>query len=156
MGRNALSDEEKKRRGTFRPDKSEEARKAEAVGNVLAFPVLTTIPPCSFPFEKDSKGDQAYKKWATDLFNAGLLTEISKAQVEQYALTEHNIASYFASGKPVPARQLDLRRAALVKLEMLNVDTNLVESKTQSGVFKTNGFAGRLRRLADHKAKRSG
>lgn len=156
MGIHALSDAEKKRRGTFKPEKSEEARARKAVDNVMAFPVLDEVPRCRWPLKPNGLGLQSYTSWCRRLINAGLLTDVSLGYVEQFAIAEDKIEKRLDGGLDVPDKAMEVRRSALMKLEALNVDTSLVPNQAQKGAFGKNGFAGRLRDPADHRARRSG
>lgn len=155
MGRHPLSDEEKKRRGTFREEQSDNSRRVSAVGNVLAFPTLTNVPPCSFPLPENGKGMHTYNSWCRDLIEAGLLTKVSLAFIEQLAIADHTIEQAILSGKTPPGRATNDRGTALRRLELLNVDQNLVAGQTKKGVFGKNGFPARLRLSAQHRARRS-
>lgn len=155
MGRKALSDAEKKSRGTYRADRSEEARLGRAVGKVLAFPIMSEIPSSGIAFPDRSRGDLVYKEFCSDLMRAGLLTKISQKWIEQFALSEHTIAAYIAQGKLVPVRIMEMRRSALLELKMLNVDQEIVSRQMKSNRFATNGFPTRLGSPEEHKAIRS-
>lgn len=155
MGRNALSDEEKKRRGTFREGQSDSARRTAAVSNVLAFPVEPSIPKCRLPLPADSIGHSVYNDWCQRLFSAGLLTKVSLAIVENLVLVEDKIDRALRAGKPVASRDMIVRQSVITKLELLNVDQNLVAGQTKKGVFGKNGFPTRLRVPASHRARRS-
>lgn len=156
MGRHAQSDEQKKAKGTFKPSQSDEARRTVAVSNVLVFPAIPSIPKCSLPIPEDGAGMRAYNSTCQDLLNAGLLTKITLRLAENLALVEHNIESSLLAGKKVTGRDLTVRASVVSKLEMLNVDQNIVAGQTKKGTFGTNGFAGRLRGPSDHRAKRPG
>lgn len=54
-GHNRLSDEEKKRRGTFRPDNSAEVYNARAAEKIVSGPWLTRIPDPELPLGKLGK-----------------------------------------------------------------------------------------------------
>ena len=155
MGRHALSDEEKKRRGTFREEQSDTARKTAAVSNVLAFPVITDIPRCEFPLPENGAGMRTFNSWCRDLIDAGLLTKISVGYITNLALADHKIESCLTTGKNIPDRLSIVRQSALSKLELLNVDKNIVTGQTKKGVFGKNGFPARLRVPAAHRARRS-
>lgn len=155
MGRYALSDEEKKRRGTFREEASDAARKTAAVSNVLAFPVEPSIPKCRLPLPEDSVGIGVYNDWCQRLFNAGLLTKVSLAFIENLVLIEDKIDRALRAGKPVASRDMIVRQSVISKLELLNVDQNLVAGQTKTGVFGKNGFPSRLRLPSAHRARRS-
>lgn len=155
MGRHAISDAEKIAKGTFKPSTSEEARRTAAVSNVLAFPVEPSIPKLRLALPEDSIGHGVYNDWCQRLFNAGLLTKVSLAFIENLVLVEDKIDRALRIGKPVASRDMIVRQSIISKLELLNVDQNLVTGQAKTGVFGKNGFPARLRLPAAHRARRS-
>lgn len=155
MGRHAKTDAQKIADGTFKQSRSETARKTAAVSNVLAFPVINDIPRCDFPLPEDSVGMRTFNSWCRDLIDAGLLTKVSLGYVTNLALADHKIEVCLLAGKNVPDRLSIVRQSALMKLEALNVDKDLVSGQTKKGIFGKNGFPARLRLPASHHARRS-
>lgn len=154
MGRDALPDAEKIRRGTFCENRSDNTRRTTAVGNVLTFPTITQIPKCKFPLPEDGLGIQTYNRWCQNLIDAGLLTEVSLGFVESLAIADHTIDISIRQGKAPPGRATNDRNRALAKLELLNVDKGIVKGQTKKGAFGKNGFPARLRLFAAHRAHR--
>lgn len=155
MGRQALTDDEKKRRGTYRDGQSDTARRVAAVSNVLAFPVEPKVPKCRLPLPDGSAGLAVYDDWCQRLFNAGLLTKVSIGFIENLALVEDKIDRALRSDKSVASRDMIVRQSVLSKLELLNADQSIVSGQTKTGVFGKNGFPARLRLPASHRARRS-
>jgi hypothetical protein len=154
MGRNPKTDAQKIAEGTYKDSRSEQARKTAAVSNVLAFPVETSIPKCKFPLPENGAGMQTYNDYCQRLLKAGLLTKVSLEFVTTLAITDHKIEAAFKAGKAPASRDLIVKNSIASKLDMLNVDQDVVTGQTKKGVFGKNGFPARLRLSAAHHARR--
>jgi hypothetical protein len=143
MSRRALTDEEKKARGTFEERDSEVNRTKRHLATVHAFPTFREIPEPTVPLGE--AGRRAYDKWARILFDAGHLTEISQGFIQIVGQYEDASAYYHERGKPLPTQWVQIHKAALGELKYLNADKSLAPKQEKSNPFARNGFARRLR-----------
>lgn len=151
MGRNRLSDNEKRLRGTFQANTSADAYGRKEVAKVLQFPVLREIPLPSFPL--GGKGTETYNFWARKLLDSGLLTRLTLDKVEGLAMADDKLAARLKAGREISDATLNARLQYLKYLEGLNVDTSVVAGQTKKSAFATNGFPSRLRSPAEHRAR---
>ncbi len=100
-GQNKLSDEEKKRRGTFRADRSEETYAAQAGAKVVQGPWLSEIPEPDFPLRPE--GRAKYNEWTKELFEQNKLTLITVTQASALALLHQQIVKRSSEGKDIAA-----------------------------------------------------
>lgn len=101
-GHNRLSDDEKRARGTFRPDQSDDVYDArQASATILAGPWLTSIPEPDFPL--NDVGRSKYDEWTNELFTQRKLTKIAVTRASALALLYQKIAKRAGEGKDVSA-----------------------------------------------------
>src|SRR3546814_13678029 len=100
-GRPRTTDEEKKKRGTYRADRSSTAyaeRDAEKIVTGVSF---SEIPIPSMPL--DNYGKATYQKWAKLLLEQGKLTSVTASHCETIAMIEMLINGRRTAGKlPTP------------------------------------------------------
>lgn len=109
MGRVSLSDEEKKRRGTFDPRYSEENRTAAAAEKIITGVFLPRIPEPDLPL--NDVGRMKYFELTEIMLQAKTLTTVMKEYAQQYAALYQSMHSRMGDGKTVPAamtRQIDV------------------------------------------------
>lgn len=124
-GWNRLSDEEKKARGTFRADQSEEVYGAKRAATIITGPWLSSIPEPDFPLT--DIGRAKYDEWTQELFDQKKLTKIAVTRASALALQFQKIAKRASEGKDVSAsdqakfqsglRDLDIAQHAKVTAE---------------------------------------
>lgn len=100
-GHNRLSDEEKKARGTFRPDQSDENYDDRAGAKIIAGPWLSEIPEPDYPL--NDTGRAKYDQWTKELFEQGKLTSVTVTQASALALLHQKIHRRAVEGKDVSA-----------------------------------------------------
>lgn len=143
MGRPALSDAEKLRKGTFDKRYSQEARSVGAVTNLVAFPSLREIPACMFPL--DAQGQALYDELARVLFEQGRLTVLSHAELSALAGGMTQVRKKIESGAPAPAGAFKAFLERIDKLQKASIDRAYAGSSTEgrSSKFRNSGFANR-------------
>lgn len=151
MGRNRLSDDEKRARGTFQSNTSADAYGRREVSKVLQFPVLREIPKPTFHL--GDRGMETFNFWARKLLDAGMLTRLTLDKIEGLALADDKLAARLKAGREISDATLNARLQYLKYLEGLNVDTAVVAGQTKKSAFATNGFPNRLRSPAEHRAR---
>lgn len=141
-GHNGLSDEEKRRRGTFRADRSEEARGDAAAANVVTGPWLTSIPEPELPLNEH--GRRKYKELTEVLFSANKLTAITRMAAEQVAVLFQEQHSRLSAGKSVPASLSDKLQRALSTLKIAEDARPIDNPEGRKNKFARCGFSSRL------------
>jgi hypothetical protein len=136
-----MSDKDKIARGTFRPDKSENARALAGLAKIHAFPTFREIPPSTVPL--GAVGQAEYDTMSRVLFDAGRLTLFTHRSIEALALAKDTVAMLHAVGKPVSGRLLEQMNRALGDLRLVDVDQSLVPHKPAVNRFANSGFAAR-------------
>lgn len=146
MGRPALTDAEKKAKGTFDPRYSAEARAEAATSKVVAFPTLEEIPACRFALKPKGHGEEVYTEVMRRLHEQKRLTMMVHIEVELLAATLDDIHAKMAAGQRVPASAFTSALARLDKLQRMDVDRAFHGSSTdRPNKFSRNGFAQRKR-----------
>lgn len=140
-GHNRLSDEEKKRRGTFRAHLSEEAYDQRAAQTVIAGPWLPSIPEPSFPL--DEVGRKTYDELTTMLFEQNKLTLVTKMWAEQAAIGQQEIHRLMKAGKTVRASHLNQVERALRALKIAEDAKPIANPAGTANKFEACGFANR-------------
>lgn len=139
-GHNRISDAEKKAKGTFRVDRTEEAYAEKAGAKVLAFPTLRQIPDPQLPLNEI--GLAKYQELARLLFDAQKLTAITRDAAEAAAVQWQGMHKSLSEGKDIPAhRYLAFERA----MKIINVANNApqIGGVPQRSRFAQCGFAHR-------------
>ena len=143
MGRPSLSDEEKRRRGTFDTRYSAEARAEASLSKVVAFPALREIPECMFPL--DEAGQKLYDDLARVLCEQGRLTVLSHAELSSLCGGMSAERSKIAAGKSASSTAFVRFLERIDKLQKAAIDRAYAGSTTQDrpNKFARNGFANR-------------
>lgn len=113
-GHNRLSDEEKKRRGTFRADNSEAIYNARAAEKVVVGPWLTALPKPKVPLK--GEGKKKYEELGNLLLNSNKLTTVTCMQIEQVSLLWQKMLNMLEAGQDPPVslhKQIDKILVAL-------------------------------------------
>jgi len=118
-GHNRLSDAEKIKRGTFRPDRSEAAYNAKKGENVVTGVFFSEIPHPTMPL--DDHGKATYQKWARLLLDQGKLTSVTAAHCESLGMIDMRINGKITAGK-IPTAQDMSQRTSVIR--MLGVAEN--------------------------------
>lgn len=98
-GNNRLSDAEKKARGTFRPDQSDDAYNAKAAEKVITGPWLPSVPEPRLPLSP--VGRDKYFEYANFLFEQGKLTRVVCDDIERFAVMHQQAHARLEAGKTV-------------------------------------------------------
>lgn len=118
-GRPRLSDAEKIRRGTFRPDQSEAAYNAKAAEKVVTGVFISEIPPPTMPL--NDHGRASYEKWAKLLLDQGKLTSVMVEHCQSLGMIDMRINGKITAGKMPTADDMKQRTSVI---RMLGVAEN--------------------------------
>jgi hypothetical protein len=141
-GGNRLSDEERRKRGTFRPDRTDAARDAMAVQKVVNGPWLREIPPPELPLSEIGKGK--YHELTRILFDQNKLTLVTRMLAEQAASLHQEIHRRMVAGKPVPASLSTQMQRALGQLKIAEDAPAIANPAGKQNKFAGCGFSSRL------------
>lgn len=145
MARPALSDEEKKRRGTLDPRWTEDARSARRGEKVVVlFGDNVSVIPAA-PVGLNQEAAREYQAWCTALLKAGRLTSLWVEKILIMAIAKHSNISRLAAGKLPRSEDVRAVKSVLSELGGINADTPLTEPGQEGRKFSRFGFAGRIR-----------
>ena len=148
-----ITDEEKRKKGTFDKRFSKETKAQEQVATILTFPAMSEIPKSSFPL--NAGGKRTFEYYTKALKDRGLLTKVSFEKVDTLALIDHVIHKRMNAGKEPAIQSLDKRRILLTWLEGLNVNESVISGQTKKSAFASFGFPNRLQTPEAHMARRT-
>jgi hypothetical protein len=136
-----LSDEEKKRRGTFRANQSADAQRARLASKIVTGVFLSEIPEPTLPLgEKGSVRRNEYDRLAQMLYEQGNLTHITLRLAEVAANTYGQMHDALSTGKTVSKHLGDLYYRTIAKLEVLEKAPNIA-SPGKKNKFEGHGWA---------------
>lgn len=115
-GHNSLTDEEKKARGTFRADRSEAARLADAAKTVITGPWLLDVPKPTLPLNE--VGRAKYDEYTKLLLDGGKLTRVVCDDIERYAVMHQQMDARLKAGKTVSMDLLKQMNSIAVRLRI--------------------------------------
>lgn len=132
-GRPRLSDEEKKRRGTYRPS-NEKKLEERRVAKVIAGPWLTSIPEPEYVL--NDVGRAKYDELTGELFDQRKLTKITVTLASVAALMHQKFADMAENGKYPSANDVSKFQSALRELNIAS------HAKVTAAPGQKNRFAG--------------
>lgn len=138
MGRKRLTDEEKKKRGTFRADKSEKAYADKDVSNVVKGLFLPRIPEPELNL--DEVGKKKYLEVAQMLLDQGNLTMITQMKAELAGLQWQKFYAKAKAGEPVTASDENQMQRLLDALGIAE-KAPVMAGTEQPNKFRACGFA---------------
>lgn len=141
MGRHSLSDEEKKRRGTFREDTSAAALAAKRAEKVIVGPWLTKIPVPEMPLNE--VGRARYDLLAGILFNNNKLTEATCMDCQLVALHWQGVKARIEAGKPPSSDSLK-QIASITQRLRIAEDAPAIANPDHKNKFASIGTANRV------------
>lgn len=143
MGRPSLSDDEKRRRGTYDPRYSAEVRAEAALAKVVSFPTLREIPECMFPL--DVEGQKLYDELSRVLFEQKRLTVLSHAELSALCGGMSAERDKISKGKSASSVAFIRFLERIDKLQKAAVDRAYAGSSTEDrpNKFARNGFSAR-------------
>lgn len=150
-GHNRISDEEKKRRGTFHADRSEEVYAKRAGEKVVIGIFLTRVPEPTIPLNE--VGRAKYLEIATLLLNGNKLTSVTCGDCERMAVMQQQMHDRLAAGKSVSMDMIKRMDSISVRLRIAE-DAPAIANPNQKNRFAGSGFSNnraspyRLRPLA--------
>lgn len=150
-GHNRISDEEKRRRGTFHADRSEEVYAKRAAEKVVVGPWLTSIPEPTIPLEEVGRAE--YNRLTKLLFENNKLTQVTCSYCELVAVMQQQMVARLAAGKTVSMDLIKRKDSILARLRVAE-DAPAIANPNQKNRFAGSGFSNnraspyRLRPLA--------
>src|SRR3954471_9790029 len=141
-GNNRLSDDEKKKRGTFRDDPSDCVCDAVAATRVVSGPWLTASPEQELPLS--DIGRKKYDELTKILFDSNKLTTVTRMLVEQVASLHQEIHRRMSASKPVPASLTTQMRGALAQLKIAEDAPAIANPAGKINKFTSCGFSSRI------------
>lgn len=149
VGRPHLSDDEKRRRGTFDPRYSAEARGTRRAEKVVALfkDRVEEIPPP--PAGLSQPAMEEYMRWCRTLHHEQKLTVLWVEKITLYAMAKHNNLTRLAAGKMSRLEDTRIMKSILSELTGINADAPINPTETQSRKFARIGFAKRVRAPAE-------
>lgn len=139
-GGNRLSDDEKKKRGTFEPAQSDAVYDAQAAAKVLQGPWLTKVPAPDFPLA--GVGLARYEELAKQILDQGKLTAFVVTRASIAGLLHQKFHNLAAAGKSPTANDVGKYQSVLRDLEVVsNAKALPAPGKTER--FTGAGFANR-------------
>lgn len=140
--RPTISDEEKKRRGTFRDNWSEAAVAERHAAKVVTGPWLETIPNPVIPLGK--VGLDKYRELATILHSQNKLTTVTQMQAEIAARQFDKVYSVTVAGGNPSASDITQLQRALDSLRIAENAAPITNPEGRVNKFTGAGFANRL------------
>lgn len=147
----SLSDEEKKARGTFRAEKSTEARKDKAEAQVISGPWLSSIPEPEYPL--NDVGRKKYDDITRWLFDSNKLTTSTHTLASLAGLYHQKLSKMAGEDRAPTASDLTQYRGVIRDLRIAE-DAKPIASPGQANKFSGSGFANR--RSAEVRLRSSG
>lgn len=141
MGRHSLSDEEKKRRGTFRESSSEQALAAKRAEKVVRGPWLSQIPEPENPLNE--VGRAMYDKYTKLLFEQNKLTLVTCIDCELLALHWQGIRARSDAGK-APSSDALKQVATITQRLRIAEDAPAIADPSRKSKFASVGSADRV------------
>jgi hypothetical protein len=135
-----LSDQEKKARGTFRADMSEEVYAARAAEKIITGPWLKEIPEPILPLGE--VGRKKYDEFTRQLFDQNKLTQVTQVQAEVAAAQFDKIFAIRSAGKQPSASDVTQLQRALDSLKIAE-DAPKIANPGKQNKFAGAGFANR-------------
>lgn len=110
------------------------------------------IPAPNVPLLKE--GQRVYDDWCRTLIKSGMLTMKSREYVEMLAIATDDIAFTINKGKRPTRQAMEAKRAAMMKLEKLDADTQIEGPGRGENPYAAFGFAKRARQRRQDKNRR--
>lgn len=141
-GQTGLSDEEKKRRGTFDPRYSEEKKTEAKAAKVVTGPWLSQIPPPDFNL--DTVGRKKYDELTKILLDQNKLTTVTREHAQIIAIMHMQISTALSTGKMVPTVTMQQMQKSLILLGITENAKNIgPEPKKSTSKWGVAGFSSR-------------
>ena len=133
-----LSDEDKKRKGTFRPDESETALAAKAGAKVITGVFLPKVPDPSVPL--NSVGKAKYDELTRLLFEQNKLTVVTCDDCQRYAVMHQQMHDRLTAGKSVSMDLIKRMDAISIRLRIAE-NAPTIASPGAKNKFEGAGFS---------------
>lgn len=136
-GSNRLSDEERKARGTYRADQSDELYDQRAAAKILQGPWLSAIPEPDFPLTPI--GRKKFDEITQALFEQGKLTQIAVGKATSAGVLWQKIATAIGKGRSPATADLKFYDKIVDELQIAR-DAKVIASPKRSR-FADAGFS---------------
>jgi hypothetical protein len=124
------------------PKQSDQPQENEG-GKVHFLSPLKDIPDPNVPLL--ATGRRVYDEWCRTLIRSGLLTLKTREYVEMLALATDDIAYAIEKNKRPTRQAIEAKRAAMMKLERLDVAGAIVSPAGGESIYAKFGFAKRAK-----------
>lgn len=139
-GRIRIGDAEKRARGTFRKDQSDDVLQLRAAQKVVTGPWLTVIPKPSIPLNE--VGQAKYDELTKILFAGNKLTTVTCGDCERMAVMHQQMHARLEAGKPVSMDLIKRMDSISVRLRIAE-DAPAIADPNEKNRFAGSGFANR-------------
>lgn len=137
-GNGRLTDAEKRAKGTYRSDRSDEVYAARAAEKVITGPWLTSIPEPTIPL--NAVGKAKYDEITALLFAGNKLTKVTCGDCERYSVMHQQMHERLTAGKAVSMDLIKRMDAISVRLRIAE-DAPAIANPNQKNRFAGSGFS---------------
>lgn len=137
-GWNKLTEEEKRRRGTLKPSRSDQAYAERATAKLITGPWLTKIPKPDYPLNKI--GLAKYNEWTNELFEQNKLTSIMVTKASALALLHQKFHRLATEGKEPSASDYAKFQSGMRDLDIA-ANAKVTASPGEKNKFEGSGFS---------------
>lgn len=137
-GNGRLTDAEKRAKGTYRSDRSDEVYAAKAAEKVITGPWLTSIPEPTLPLNE--VGRAKYNDITKILFQGNKLTAVTCMDCEVLALHWQSVEAKIAAGKAPSTDSLKQIASITARLRIAE-DAPAIANPNQKNRFAGSGFS---------------
>ncbi len=141
-GHNKKSDAEKIRDGTFRADRSDAVRNAQAGAKVITGLFLPKVPEPSIPLNEEGK--KKYLEIANLLFEQNKLTIVTCGDCERMAVMHQQMHERLQAGKSVSMDLIKRMDAISIRLRIAE-NAPTIANPEQRNKFEGSGFSNSRR-----------
>lgn len=137
-GNNRKSDAQKIKEGTFRADRSEAVRNAEAGAKIVTGLFLPKVPEPSIPL--NAEGKKKYLEIANLLFEQNKLTVVTCGDCERMAVMHQQMHDRLNAGKSVSMDLIKRMDAISIRLRIAE-NAPTIANPNQRNKFEGSGFS---------------
>lgn len=133
-----VSDEEKRKKGSYQPCRSEEANAKRAAEKIISGPWLKSIPEPQIPLGE--VGRKKYDEYANLLFKGNKLTSVTCDDCERFAVLWEQMHEARAAGRKVSMQAINRMDAIAARLRIAD-EAPAIANPNQKNRFAGSGFS---------------